>query len=59
MTPEIAGLPTLPKMALFLHRRDAEPEPVVARLAEILLQAARQALPDNTRTNENGLRDVA
>jgi DNA-binding transcriptional LysR family regulator len=57
MTPEIAGLPALPKMALFLHRRDAEPEPVAARLADILLEAARQALPGNARTV--GLRAVA
>lgn len=57
MTPEIAGLPALPKMALFLHRRDAEPEPVAARLGDILLEAARQALPGNARTV--GLRAVA
>ncbi len=57
MTPEIAGLPALPKMALYLHRRDAEPEPVAARLADILLEAARQALPDKVRTD--GLRAVA
>ncbi|TGU42184.1 LysR family transcriptional regulator, partial [Mesorhizobium sp. M00.F.Ca.ET.186.01.1.1] len=43
--------------ALFLHRRDAEPEPVAARLADILLEAARQALPENTRTA--GLRAAA
>ncbi|TJV00268.1 MAG: LysR family transcriptional regulator, partial [Mesorhizobium sp.] len=59
MTPEIAGLPALPKMALLLHRRDAEPEPVAARLGEILLEAARQALPETTRTKDAGLRAVA
>ncbi|MER8461036.1 LysR substrate-binding domain-containing protein [Mesorhizobium sp. M1300] len=45
MTPEIAGLPALPKMALFLHRKEAEPDPVAARLGDILLQAALEALP--------------
>ncbi len=59
MTPEIAGLPALPKMALFLHRKDAEPEPVAARLADILLEAARQSLPENARADDSGLRNVA
>ncbi|MER8950869.1 hypothetical protein [Mesorhizobium sp. M0809] len=45
MTPEIAGLPALPKMALFLHRKEAEPDPVAARLGDILLQAALETLP--------------
>jgi hypothetical protein len=40
-----------------LHRRDAEPEPVAARLGDILLEAARQALPGNARIA--GLRAVA
>ncbi|TPM32740.1 LysR substrate-binding domain-containing protein [Mesorhizobium sp. B2-3-5] len=57
--PEIAGLPALPKMALFLHRRDAEIEPVAARLADILMEAARQALPESTRASETGLWAVA
>lgn len=56
MTPEIAGLPALPKMALVLHRKEAEPDPVAARLGEILLQAALQALPEGAR---EGLRAVA
>ncbi|RVA28943.1 LysR family transcriptional regulator, partial [Mesorhizobium sp. M7D.F.Ca.US.004.03.1.1] len=46
-----------PKMSLFLHRKDAEAEPVAARLADILLDAARQALPENTRASD--LRSVA
>lgn len=57
--PEIAGLPALPKMTLFLHRRDAEIEPVAARLADILMEAARQALPESTRASDAGLRAVA
>ncbi|MER9653958.1 LysR substrate-binding domain-containing protein [Mesorhizobium sp. M0152] len=58
LTPEIAGLPALPKLALFLYSRDAEPEPVAARLADILLDAARQALPDGARANDDGLRNA-
>ncbi|MER9628229.1 LysR substrate-binding domain-containing protein [Mesorhizobium sp. M0296] len=58
MTPEIAGLPALPKMALFLHRKEAEPDAVAARLGDILLQAALEALPQGARMDE-GLRDVA
>ncbi|RUX46537.1 LysR family transcriptional regulator, partial [Mesorhizobium sp. M7A.F.Ca.US.014.04.1.1] len=52
MTPEIAGLPALPKMALVLHQKDAELDPVAARLADILLQAALQALPRDERLKE-------
>lgn len=58
MTPEIAGLPALPKMALVLHRKEAELDPVAARLADILLQAAIEALPEGSRANER-LREVA
>lgn len=58
MTPGIAGLPALPKMALVLHRKEAEPDPVAARLADILLQAAIEALPEGSRANER-LREVA
>ena len=58
MTPEIAGLPALPKMALVLHRKEAELDPVAARLGEILLQATLQALPEGARGIE-GLRAVA
>ncbi|WP_292508610.1 hypothetical protein [Mesorhizobium sp.] len=38
MTPQIAGLTALPEMALFSRRKEAEPDPVAARLADILLQ---------------------
>ncbi|QPC94211.1 LysR substrate-binding domain-containing protein [Mesorhizobium sp. INR15] len=55
MAPEIAGLPTLPEMALFLHRKEAEPEPVAARLGAILKQAALEALPEKA----SALRNVA
>ncbi|MDX8539123.1 MULTISPECIES: LysR substrate-binding domain-containing protein [Mesorhizobium] len=47
------GLPALPKMALVLHQKDAELDPVAARLAEILLQAAVEALPESAETKEN------
>ncbi|MER8390561.1 hypothetical protein NKH10_01380 [Mesorhizobium sp. M1340] len=50
MTPEIAGLSALPKMALFLHRKEAEPDPIAARLGDILLQAALEALPQTQST---------
>ncbi|MER8863641.1 hypothetical protein NKI19_07955 [Mesorhizobium sp. M0751] len=40
MTPQIAGLPALPEMGLFRIARKAEPDPVAARLADILLQVA-------------------
>lgn len=49
MTPEITGLPALPTMALFLHRKDAELDPVAARLADILLQATLESLPESAR----------
>jgi DNA-binding transcriptional LysR family regulator len=39
------GLPALPRLGLVLHRAEAEPEPAVARLAELVLQAVREALP--------------
>jgi hypothetical protein len=57
MTPEIAGLPALPKMALFLHRKEAEPDPIAARLGDILLQAALEALPGSG--DADGLRKAA
>ncbi|MGX9146187.1 LysR substrate-binding domain-containing protein [Mesorhizobium sp. 128a] len=60
MAPQVLGLPALPKLALVLHQKDAELEPVPSRLADILLQAAvgaLQALP-GARENE-GLRAVA
>jgi DNA-binding transcriptional LysR family regulator len=47
MAPQVLGLPALPKLALVLQQKDAELDPVAARLAEILLQAAREALPED------------
>lgn len=58
MTPEVLGLPALPEMALFLHRKEAEPDPVAARLADILLQAALESLPENAQARA-GLRSAA
>jgi len=58
MAPEVLGLPALPKMALVLHQKEAELDPVAARLADILLQAALQALPENAEADD-GLRNVA
>ncbi|TPI73331.1 LysR substrate-binding domain-containing protein [Mesorhizobium sp. B2-8-9] len=58
IAPGVLGLPALPTMALHLHRKDAELDPVAARLAEILLQAALETLPEGTRTGD-GLREVA
>jgi DNA-binding transcriptional LysR family regulator len=58
MAPEVLGLPALPKMALVLHQKEAELDPVAARLADILLQAALQALPENAGADD-GLRKVA
>lgn len=58
LAPGMLDLPALPKMALHLHQRDAELDPVAARLAEILLQAAVETLPEGSRTDER-LRKVA
>ena len=52
IAPETLGLPALPKMALHLHQKDAELDPVAARLADILLQAALEALPEGAETKE-------
>lgn len=49
LAPEGQGLPALPGLALHLHRKDAELEPVAARLGEILLQSAVGSLPDTAR----------
>ena len=54
---EASGLPALPKLGLRLHRKDAEGDPVTQRLADILLQAARTALPSDQ--NQARLRSVA
>jgi DNA-binding transcriptional LysR family regulator len=40
-----AGLPALPSLALTLHRAEAEPGPLVARLAAMVRQAVRGAVP--------------
>lgn len=58
IVPEALGLPALPKMALVMHQKETELDPVAARLADILLQAALDALPEGARTDEV-LRDVA
>lgn len=58
MAPQLLGLPALPTMALVLHQKDAELDPVAARLADILLQAAIEALPGGARADER-LRAVA
>ena len=58
MAPRVLGLPALPTMKLVLHRKEAELDPVAARLADILLQAALQALPEGART-DRALREVA
>ena len=58
MAPQAVGLPALPKMALVLHQKEAELDPVAARLADILLQATLQALPESAEAKEN-LRKVA
>ena len=57
LPPEASGLPALPKLGLRLHRKDAEGDPVTQRLADILLQAARTALPSDQ--NQARLRSVA
>jgi hypothetical protein len=40
------GLPALPSLDLVLPRAEAEPGSAAARLAAIMLQAVRAALPD-------------
>ncbi|MEI9415577.1 LysR family transcriptional regulator, partial [Mesorhizobium sp. Cs1321R2N1] len=56
LAPGVLGLPPLPKMALHLHQKDAELDPVAARLADILLQSAFEALPEGAETKENLLK---
>jgi len=41
-----AGLPRVPALGLALHRADASPSPAAARLAEIILQELREAIPE-------------
>lgn len=57
LAPGLLGLPALPKMALHLHQKDAELDPVAARLGEILLEAVRDVLDDETA--QGRLRNVA
>ncbi|QND53641.1 LysR family transcriptional regulator [Phyllobacterium sp. 628] len=46
---EINGLPALPMLGLDLHRADAEPAPVTAKLAAIILQALQDILPADAK----------
>ncbi|GLS37690.1 hypothetical protein GCM10010869_32840 [Mesorhizobium tianshanense] len=46
MTPQIAGLPALPEMALFPHRKKGRARPGGGGLVDILLQAALELLPE-------------
>jgi DNA-binding transcriptional LysR family regulator len=39
-----AGLPALPQLGLALYRSEAEPEPAVARLAELIMQRLRESI---------------
>lgn len=39
-----AGLPALPQLGLALYRSDAEPEPAVARLAELIMQRLHESI---------------
>jgi DNA-binding transcriptional LysR family regulator len=52
LPPGAFGLPALPRMALHLHQKEAELDPVAARLAEILLQAALETLPEGAKMKE-------
>lgn len=58
IAPGALRLPALPRMALQLYQKDAELDPVAARLADILLQAAIEALPENAKAYD-GLANVA
>jgi DNA-binding transcriptional LysR family regulator len=42
LLPNEAGLPSLPKLDLVLHRAEAEANPATKRLASLILQAVRQ-----------------
>jgi hypothetical protein len=42
LDPDLSGLPRLPAIPLLLHRAEAEPNPAVARLTEILLETIRE-----------------
>jgi DNA-binding transcriptional LysR family regulator len=45
LAPGEEGLPALPSLGLVLHRAEAEPGPLASRLAAIMLQAVREAMP--------------
>jgi len=45
LVPGEDGLPRLPSLSLSLFKAEAEPQVLTARLAEIVLQAVRAALP--------------
>ncbi|MEW6634930.1 MAG: LysR substrate-binding domain-containing protein [Pseudomonadota bacterium] len=53
IAPGALRLPALPRMALQLYQKDAELDPVAARLADILLQAAIEALPENAKAYDS------
>jgi DNA-binding transcriptional LysR family regulator len=42
LDPDLTGLPRLPAIPLLLHRAEAEPNPAVARLTDILLETIRE-----------------
>jgi DNA-binding transcriptional LysR family regulator len=44
-----AGLPAVPALGLALHRAEETPGPAAARLAEIILQELREAVPELRR----------
>ena len=46
LAPGERGLPALPPLGLALHRAEANPGPAAARLASIIVQAVRDALPE-------------
>ena len=46
LAPGESGLPDLPSLGLVLHRAEADPGPATARLAAIILQALRDAMPE-------------
>ena len=49
LAPGEAGLPPAPMLGLALHRAEASPGPAVTRLAEIILQELREAIPQPRR----------
>ena len=56
IAPEVLGLPALPMMALHLHQKDAELDSVAARLADIMLQAALETLPNGAQAKQSLLK---